>query len=98
MTKHTKRIKQTDLDANAPQADNFSWSESQTGTAVGRQGTDGDDTERTVTMLDYMGSPVVTYSIINAWPKKYTGVGLKADSNEVAVEGITLCHEGFDIQ
>src|SRR5215210_2882705 len=52
----------------------------------------------TVTMLDYMGSPVVTYSIINAWPKKYTGVGLKADSNEVAVEGITLCHEGFDIQ
>ena len=51
-----------------------------------------------VTMLDYMGQPVVTYSIINAWPKKYTGVGLKADSNEVAVEGITLCHEGFDIQ
>jgi hypothetical protein len=23
-----------------------------------------------------------------AWPKKYTGVGLKADSNEVAVEGL----------
>ena len=42
--------------------------------------------------------PVVTYSIINAWPKKYTGVGLKADSNEVAVEGITLCHEGFEIK
>ena len=52
----------------------------------------------TVTMLDYMGAPVVTYSIVNAWPKKYTGVGLKADSNEVAVEGITLCHEGFEIQ
>src|SRR4051794_39349493 len=52
----------------------------------------------TVTMLDYLGKPVVTYSIINAWPKKYTGVGLKADSNEVAVEGITLVHEGFDIQ
>ena len=52
----------------------------------------------TITMLDYMGQPVVTYSIINAWPKKYTGVGLKADSNEVAVEGLTLVHEGFDIQ
>ena len=52
----------------------------------------------TVTMLDYEGQTVVTYSIINAWPKKYTGVGLKADSNEVAVEGITLCHEGFEIQ
>ena len=52
----------------------------------------------TVTMMDYELKPVVTYSIINAWPKKYTGVGLKADSNEVAVEGITLCHEGFEIQ
>ena len=52
----------------------------------------------TITMMDYELKPVVTYSIINAWPKKYTGVGLKADSNEVAVEGITLCHEGFDIQ
>ena len=30
--------------------------------------------------------------------EKYTGVGLKADSNEVAVEGITLCHEGFEIK
>jgi phage tail-like protein len=52
----------------------------------------------TLTMLDFEGQPVVTYSIINAWPKKYTGAGLKADSNEVAVEGITLCHEGFEIK
>ena len=52
----------------------------------------------TITMLDYEGTPVVTYSILNAWPKKYSGVGLKADSNEVAVEGLTLCHEGFEIQ
>ena len=52
----------------------------------------------TITMMDYELKPVVTYSIINAWPKKYTGVGLKADSNEVAVEGVTLCHEGFEIK
>jgi phage tail-like protein len=52
----------------------------------------------TITMLDYENKPIVTYSVINAWPKKYSGVGLKADSNEVAVEGITLCHEGFEIQ
>ena len=50
-----------------------------------------------ITMLDYEGTPVVTYSLVNAWPKKYTGVGLKADSNEVAVEGVTLCHEGMEI-
>ena len=52
----------------------------------------------TVTMLDLEGQSVVMYSIINAWPKKYTGVGLKADSNEVAVESVTLCHEGFEIK
>src|SRR6187431_2029455 len=49
-------------------------------------------------IIDGKLKAVVTYSIINAWPKKYTGVGLKADSNEVAVEGITLCHEGFEIK
>jgi phage tail-like protein len=52
----------------------------------------------TLTMLDFEGQPVVTYSIINAWPKKYTGVGLTADPNEAALEAITLCHEGFEIQ
>lgn len=35
-------------------------------------------------------------SSIMAWPKKYTGVGLQADSNEIAVEAITLAHEGFE--
>ena len=25
--------------------------------------------------VGYEGTPVVTYSVINAWPKKYTGVG-----------------------
>lgn len=24
--------------------------------------------------LDYEGTPVVTYSIVNTWPQKYTGV------------------------
>lgn len=52
----------------------------------------------TITLLDFQGQPVVTYSIINAWPKKYTGVGLTGDSNEVAVESITLAHEGFEVQ
>jgi phage tail-like protein len=52
----------------------------------------------TVTMLDSEGRAVATYSIINAWPRKYTGGGLKAGSKPVAVEGITLCHEGFEIQ
>ena len=52
----------------------------------------------TITLLDFEGQPIVTYSIINAWPVKYSGVGLKADSNEIAVESLTLAHEGFEPQ
>jgi phage tail-like protein len=50
-----------------------------------------------ITLLDYEMKPIVTYSLINAWPVKYSGMGLKADSNEVAVEGLTLAHEGFEM-
>jgi phage tail-like protein len=50
-----------------------------------------------ITLLDYEGQPIMTYSLVNAWPLKYSGMGLKADSNEVAVEGLTLAHEGFEM-
>jgi phage tail-like protein len=50
-----------------------------------------------ITLLDYEAKPIVTYSLVNAWPVKYAGMGLKADSNEVAVEGLTLAHEGFEM-
>jgi predicted aconitase len=43
-----------------------------------------ESTEMKVTRVETSVQPVSYY--INAWPKKYTGVGLKADSNEVAVE------------
>jgi phage tail-like protein len=50
-----------------------------------------------ITLLDFEAKPIVTYSLVNAWPVKYAGMGLKADSNEVAVEGLTLAHEGFEM-
>ena len=43
-----------------------------------------ESTEMKVTRVETSVQPVSYF--INAWPKKYTGVGLKADSNEVAVE------------
>jgi hypothetical protein len=59
--------------------------------------------DRAITMLDYAGIPVTTY-----WPKDspqaymtdviWQGYANPADSNEVAIEGITLAHEGFEIQ
>ena len=42
-----------------------------------------------VTMLDYEGSPVVTHSADGSRGDD-RATGLKSDSNEVAVEGITL--------
>ena len=38
---------------------------------------------------------IATYNIKQAWPSKYTGVSMNANSNEIAVESITICHEGF---
>ena len=36
-------------------------------------------------MYDASGSPVVTYSITQAWPKKYTGVSLKQHRTEAVM-------------
>ena len=59
------------------------------------KGPDGARTDCTLELLDYDGSAIATYSITQAWPVKYTGVSMNAGSNEIAVEGITLAHEGF---
>jgi hypothetical protein len=59
--------------------------------------------DRAITMLDYEGTPVVTSSPKDD-PQAYMveviwqGYVSPADSNEVAVEGMTLAHEGFEIQ
>ena len=59
------------------------------------EGPDAARTDCTLELIDYDGSPIVTYTILQAWPSKYTGVAMNAGSNEVAVESITLAHEGF---
>jgi len=62
---------------------------------VVEKGPDGARTDCTLELLDYDGSAIATYTITQAWPVKYTGVSMNAGSNEIAVEGITLAHEGF---
>jgi hypothetical protein len=51
-----------------------------------------------VVMYDTDGTAVARYHLENAWPSKLEIGGLKSGSNEVAIESITLCHEGFEIQ
>ena len=60
------------------------------------EGPDKARTDCTLELLDYDGSPIASYSITQAWPVKYTGASMNAGSNEIAVEGITLAHEGFE--
>lgn len=58
-------------------------------------GPDSARTDCTLELIDYDGSPIATYTLLQAWPSKYTGAAMNAGSNEVAVEAMTICHEGF---
>jgi phage tail-like protein len=50
----------------------------------------------TIELLDQGGTTIATFSLQAAWPKKYVAAELHAGSdNEVAVEKITIAHEGL---
>lgn len=51
----------------------------------------------TISLLDEVGTPVMIWTLANAWPTKITGTDLKAEGNEVAVESIEIAHEGLKI-
>lgn len=40
---------------------------------------------------------LITWQLLNAWPSKIQSTDLKADANEVAIESMTLVHEGLTI-
>ena len=50
-----------------------------------------------IQLLDEEESPVVTWTVNNAFPVKVSGPDLKSDANEIAIETIELAHEGFDV-
>lgn len=63
-----------------------------------RDGT-ADPRNVTVTLLDEARDPVVVFTLRNAQPKKWTGPTLAAKGGgEVAMEELTLVHEGIDYQ
>ena len=49
----------------------------------------------TITMMSRDYTPVAIWHFHNAWPSKVTGPNLKADSNEIGVEELTIVHEGM---
>ena len=52
----------------------------------------------TISLLDESGKPVKTWELTNAWPKKITVEGFKADGNTAAIETLTLAHEGVTVK
>lgn len=52
----------------------------------------------TIVQLDEERRPVLTFTLANAWPVKFTGPTLDASASEVAFEEIVLCHEGLEIE
>lgn len=51
----------------------------------------------TISLLDEEHSPVMTWKLLNAWPKKVSAPDMKSDASEVAIETIEITHEGVEL-
>ena len=54
-------------------------------------------TEVAVVLLDENRQEVMRWNFERAWPSKWTGPGLNAANNEIAMETLEICHEGMQI-
>jgi phage tail-like protein len=50
-----------------------------------------------ILLLDSQRNPVWRWNLTNAWPCKYTGPVLKAESDEVAIETLEICYENLTV-
>ena len=51
-----------------------------------------------IVVYDYAGSPIASYSIINAWPKKLTIGTLKAADTSILTETLVVAYESLDVE
>lgn len=54
-------------------------------------------TEGSVLLLDENRREVMRWNFKRGWPCKWTGPGLNAKNNEIAMETLEICHEGLEI-
>jgi len=54
-------------------------------------------TEAAIVLLDENRQEVMRWNLRRGWPSKWTGPGLNAKNNEIAMETLELCHEGLDL-
>ncbi|MEX3788822.1 phage tail protein [Paraburkholderia sp. BR14374] len=54
-------------------------------------------TNGSIVLLDEQRQEVMRWNFTRAWPCKYTGPGLNAKNNEIAIETLEICHEGLSV-
>jgi phage tail-like protein len=59
---------------------------------------DAERRDLTISLLNAEHIPVVTWKVKSAFPLKLEGPSLNATANEVAVESLTLAHEGVTLE
>ena len=52
----------------------------------------------TITLLDEMDQPVITWLVRNAFPTNIADFGLNATSNEIIIQSIDFAHEGVTME
>jgi len=51
-----------------------------------------------VVLMDETGQKeVMRWNFVRGWPCKWTGPGMNAKNNEIAMETLEICHEGLNI-
>jgi phage tail-like protein len=54
--------------------------------------------EASILLLDYLHQPVLTFDLVFCWPSKITVGALQAGATEVAIEEVTIVHEGLTVK
>jgi phage tail-like protein len=49
-----------------------------------------------VVLYNQANEEIARWNFVDGWPSKISGPQAKADGNEVAVEGLTIAHEGME--
>lgn len=52
----------------------------------------------TIKLLNEEHKPIISWTLLNAWPTKIQSTDLKADGNEVAIETMEMAHEGLTME
>ena len=50
-----------------------------------------------IVLVDDTGKDVIRWNLRNCWPTKWSGPSLDATSDELAIETLTIAHEGLEV-